>query len=334
MGRSLYVVTGIYGSWSVHKTSLRLSMIWIPPIITAWLFAMSAICGQRTTALMDPMWANLTRLSIASVFLAVIAGTTDGWHLQNTALPWFALSGLVGFGLGDIGLFLAYAFIGARLTLLIGLCLAPIFALLGEWVIFGQRIHWPEFIAVLVTLLGVGIAITGKRPTNRAQPHRYGLGIALAICAGLGQGLGAVLSRLAESHASSPVGPFAQAFQRCTAGWLALLIATLIWARIKPTAEANLKHTSWKTVWPWMLGAVLFGPVIGVSCFQWALVLVGNSGLVQAIVSTTPIALIPLAWVFDRDVPTGRSVLGSIIAVAGVAGICLWPQILERLASS
>ena len=71
-------------------------MIWIPPIITAWLFAMSAICGQRTTTLMDPMWANLVRLSFASLLLALIAALTDGWHLGNTALPWFLLSGLVG----------------------------------------------------------------------------------------------------------------------------------------------------------------------------------------------------------------------------------------------
>ena len=75
-----------------------------------------------------------------------------------------------------------------------------------------------------------------------------------------------------------------------------------------------------------MLGAVLFGPVIGVSCFQWSLVLVGHSGLVQAIVSTSPIALIPLAWLFDRDVPTQRSIYGSVIAVAGVAAICLLPR--------
>lgn len=302
-------------------------MIWIPPIITAWLFAMSAICGQRTTALMDPMWANLSRLTFASLFLALIAAGTDGWHVHNTALPWFALSGLVGFGLGDIGLFLAYACIGARLTLLIGLCLAPIFALLGEWAIFQQSIRLQECAAIVVTLMGVGLAITGKPPAGRAKPRRYGVGIALAVAAGLGQGLGAVLSRLAESHASSPVGPFAQAFQRCTAGWLVLMIATLLWAKLKRTPDQKERpQRSLGTVWPWMLGAVMFGPVIGVSCFQWSLVLVGNSGLVQAIVSTTPIALIPMAWLIDRDVPTLRSIFGSLVAVAGVAGICLLPR--------
>ena len=137
-------------------------MIWIPPIITACLFAMSGICGQRTTALMDPMWANLTRLTFASLCLALIAAVTGGWHLHNTALPWFALSGLVGFGLGDIGLFLAYACIGARLTLLIGLCLAPVFALMGEWVIFHQAIRSQQGVAIVVTLLGVALAITGN----------------------------------------------------------------------------------------------------------------------------------------------------------------------------
>ena len=72
------------------------------------------------------------------------------------------------FGLGDIGLFLAYSCIGARLTLLMGLCLAPVFALLGEWAIFHQPIRLQEGGAVVVTLLGIGLAITGKTPSQAA----------------------------------------------------------------------------------------------------------------------------------------------------------------------
>ena len=60
--------------------------------------------------MMDPMWANLTRLSLAMVLLATLAiSLTGGLQIDNAALPWFMISGAVGFGIGDIGLAIGLA---------------------------------------------------------------------------------------------------------------------------------------------------------------------------------------------------------------------------------
>ncbi len=299
-------------------------MIWIPAILTAWLFAMSGVCGQRLTRLMDPMWANLLRLTFAGALLTVIAQFSGGLQLSNAAFGWFFFSGVIGFGFGDIALFLAYAKIGARLTLLINLCLAPLFAAAGEWILLDNTITLMEFAAMLVALVGVALAVTGRRPSTPHREREYPLGVLLAVVAGLGQGLGAVLSRLAEGYADPvPVNALSQAFQRCLGGWLILMIATWWWCRQLKLRERPRTHAPAKQWWPWLAGAVLCGPVVGVTLFQWSLVLVGNSAFVQAIVSTTPIALIPLVYFFEKEVPTPRSIVGAFVAVAGVVAICL-----------
>jgi drug/metabolite transporter (DMT)-like permease len=300
-------------------------VIWLPPILTTWFFAASAICGQRLTTMMDPMWANLTRLSLAMVLLATLAiSLTGGLQIDNAALPWFMISGAVGFGIGDIGLFLAFARLGARLTMLINLCLAPLFAAAGELLLMGTKISGHEFIAMLIVLLGVGLSITGKRAVKPHRERDYPLGLALAVIAGMGQGIGAVLSRWAESHAEpTQVAPFAQAFQRCGAGWMVLLVATLVWTIFLRKNGQSIIRKPTKNIAPWLVGAAACGPVLGVSCFQWSLVVVQNSAFVQAIVSTSPIALMVLLFLLEREVPTRRAIAGAIIGITGVATLCL-----------
>jgi drug/metabolite transporter (DMT)-like permease len=58
------------------------------------------------------------------------------------------------------------------------------------------------------------------------------------------------------------------------------------------------------------------GPVLGVSCYQWALAHT-PSGIVLPIVATTPLVAIPLTYWLEGDRPSKRSILGGIVAVAG-----------------
>ena len=64
------------------------------------------------------------------------------------------------------------------------------------------------------------------------------------------------------------------------------------------------------------------GPVLGVSCYQWAL---KNfpTGVVLPIVAITPIVVIPFSFVMEGERPTPRSLAGGVIAVLGVAGLAL-----------
>ena len=71
-----------------------------------------------------------------------------------------------------------------------------------------------------------------------------------------------------------------------------------------------------------MLGNAMLGPVLGVSCYQWALATT-PSGIVLPIVATTPLVIIPLTYWFEGDRPSRRSLVGGIVAVAGVVALTL-----------
>jgi len=72
--------------------------------------------------------------------------------------------------------------------------------------------------------------------------------------------------------------------------------------------------------WLWVLANTLAGPVLGVTCFQWALSTT-KAGIVQSIVATSPLATIPLAAWLEGGWPRPVYYGGALLAVAGVAGL-------------
>ena len=66
------------------------------------------------------------------------------------------------------------------------------------------------------------------------------------------------------------------------------------------------------------LGGAVFGPFLGVWLSQVAIKYTAT-GIASTILSTTPIFLIPVAAVVERERTTPRAVIGAVVAVAGVA---------------
>jgi len=76
----------------------------------------------------------------------------------------------------------------------------------------------------------------------------------------------------------------------------------------------------WRRAWPWVVANALAGPALGVACYQWALA-VAPTGIVLAIVATTPLVVIPFTMVLDGERPTVRSLVGGAVAVLGAAAL-------------
>ena len=72
--------------------------------------------------------------------------------------------------------------------------------------------------------------------------------------------------------------------------------------------------------WPWVVANGLTGPVLGVTCFQWALSTT-PAGIVQSIVATAPLVTIPLARWLEHARPRALYYAGALLAVAGVCGL-------------
>jgi drug/metabolite transporter (DMT)-like permease len=312
----------------------------IAAILTAFCFALSAVTGQKVAVRLGAMWGNFLRLAIAALALGAVVALVWPESLRAETLIWFLLSGLIGFGIGDVALFLAYERLGSRLTILLNLCLAPVFAMALEWLWLGNALGWRVMLCVAIILAGVTMALRpGTRHRQRMERRgRFGVGVLAAATAGMGQGFGAVVSRKADAIAIASgleINGISAAFQRVLAGLAFALLTVLAlhaaraWRRReRPIAggdPAPALALPQGRAWLWLLGAALFGPVIGVSCFQWALTSL-ESGIVLAVVATTPIVMLPLAALTEGDHPTRLAISGAAVGVVGVVLLNLWAR--------
>lgn len=291
--------------------------------LTTIFFSLSVIFAARSSRLLGGTTANFARMLVALAVLGIWAHTF-GQLVQGQARWYFFLSGVVGFGFGDIALFLALTRIGPRLTILLAQCLAAPFGAAIERAWLGTTLTGAQLLCGFVILLGVTIALA---PTEHLQFERRALwlGTMFGIFAALGQALGAVMSRKASQIAELGglhLDGGSAAYQRLIGGMLVTSIFFVVVKILRKRTGHESTARRWRSAWPWVVLNGLAGPAIGVGCYQWALSTT-PSGIVLPIVATAPVVTIPLAFFIDGDRPGLRSVIGGIIAVAGSIALTL-----------
>ena len=286
--------------------------------LTTLLWSFSAIFARKLVAAMGSTLANFSRLLLATALLAAWAFTL-GRGLEGAGLGWYLLSGVVGFGLGDITLYFALPRIGARLTVLLTQCLAAPLAIVTERLWLGTTLTWPQLLCAAGVLVGISFALLPKDNPHLPRATLWS-GIAVGVFAALGQGLGAVISRKAYALSLASgvsIDGGTAAFQRILGG---LVCGAVAWWFLRHRADerpwsaltAGLRSCRFNLG---LLAAALCGPVLGVGCYQWALA-TAPSGLVLPIVALCPIAIIPFSWWLEGDRPKPRALLGGAVAVA------------------
>lgn len=291
--------------------------------LTTIFFSLSVIFAARSSRLLGGTTANFARMLVALVFLGIWAHTF-GRTAEGEARWYFLLSGAVGFGIGDIALFLALTRIGPRLTILLAQCLAAPMGAAIERVWLGTTLSWTQLACGLVILSGVALAIAPAEHLH-IESQKVWAGTCFGILAALGQALGAVMSRKASQVAELSgmhVDGGSAAYERLVGG---ILVTAIFFAVVKlwnRRAVREVPADRWRRAWPSVVLNGLAGPTIGVGCYQWALSTT-PSGIVLPIVATAPIVTIPLAFFIDGDRPAPRSVVGGIIAVAGSIAMTL-----------
>ncbi len=301
-------------------------------LLAALLFAVSAICGYRSSRQIGGAEANFWRICAAIFFLALWAHLFGG-GLTGAALPYFVVSGFFGIGLGDTGYFQALPRLGSRRTVLLTQCLIPPFAILIEWLWLGTKLTGVEFFCVAVILTGVAVALA---PGDHAKipPRQLWVGIAFTVFAAFTSALAAVFSRKAYfvAHAAGEhPDPGTTGYQRVLGG---LLIPGIILLVAKwRSAQAHggvldektfqVSREKWRRIWPWILGNSLAGQTLGVTCVQWALERT-SAGIVMTITALTPVILLPMTRIVEGEKIGIRSLAGALVAVAGVIGLAFW----------
>lgn len=281
-------------------------------LVTTVLWTVTALSFEQAAKRVGSLAVNIFRLSLALVFYCILSLFRSG-HLfpDNIDLHgwiWLSVSGIIGFVFGDYCLFSAYALIGSRIANLL-MALAPPLATLFGWMIIGEKFSFRGLLGMAVTLIGIVIVVL-RRPGNKFNFHYSVKGLLLGLGAAAGQAIGLVFSKFGMRDAD----PFTSSQIRVISGTIGFVVLFSIlnkWSLLKPVFQR-----------PSTLGFVsagsFFGPFLGVS-FSLMAVKYTTTGIASTIMALVPVLLIPPAIFLLKEKVTWREVLGSVLAVCGVA---------------
>lgn len=289
----------------------------------AFSWTATALLSEFGSKRLGNLTLNVLRMALALLFSLVLFFVVTGSMLPSgastEACGWMLLSGLVGYVIGDFCLFQCYIIIGSRYGQLF-MTLAPLSAAFMAWITLGQQMTAVNILAMLITLMGIGISVLG-----RGEHHKVSLklplnGVLFAIGAAVCQGVGLVLSKIGmdyyETGADMPewLIPFSANFYRCVAGIIGFSCLLYFRNGMTPLREAlhDKKGLSVATA------TTIFGPFVGVG-FSLMAVQYTAAGIASTLMAMTPIIiLLPSYWLFHEKI-TWRAALGAFISVIGVS---------------
>lgn len=318
-------------------------------LIVAFSWTATALFAEVASRRIGSLPLNVVRMTMSLVLLAATLWLTLGvpypLFADEKTWLWLCMSGFVGYVLGDYCLFQSYIFIGSRFGQLFMTLSAPS-AAIAAWVLLGEAMTPLSLLGMLVTLTGIGISVLnkgGEDENGKRRKLKLKLplkGVIMGICAGMGQGVGLVLSKVGMEHYEASIAaqgiadmaaytspdavipvalgtmmPFASTLIRAIMGFFGFSIALLVFTK-NGKNRLNMALHDGKAM-RFTFGATMFGPFIGVSLSLMA-TLYTNAGIAQTIMALTPVFILAPAYFFLHQKVTFREVLGAVISISGV----------------
>lgn len=287
----------------------------IAALLTSFFFSITAVIFTLASRQVGSMITNRVRLVLALLYLLLINLVLFGQPLPigagNSRWFWLALSGIIGLALGDMFLFAAYERIGARMGMLM-MSLAPIIGAVIAWVFFGETLRVGQIAGIALTLAGIAWVVVTRPTDETIHPRASRLGILFGLLAATGQAVGLVLSKLGMSGDFSP---FAGNVIRMLAATIVLWGVTLVQRQAGPTIQAVRVHPSALKL---LAAGALVGPVLGVTASLLA-VQHAPIGVASTLMALPPVFLLPLSYFVFKERFGWQTVIGTLVAIAGVA---------------
>lgn len=314
-------------------------------LIVAMSWTATALFAEVASKRMGSLPLNVLRmilsLTLLSLTLWVTLGVPFPPFADSQTWFWLSLSGFVGYVFGDYCLFQSYVLMNSRFGQLF-MTLASPAAAVTAFLLLGECMQLLAILGMFVTLFGIGLSIWSKgedgyKKLSLKLPVK---GVLFGIGAGMGQGIGLVLSKVGMehyTHAISSIGisdmasylnssallpvsldfmmPFASTMIRAITGLVGFSVALFLFT--KGGSQKLLQGAKDGRAMSCALGAAIFGPFVGVSLSLMA-TLYTHAGIAQTIMATTPVLIILPSWLLFKQKVTILEVIGAIIAVFGV----------------
>ncbi len=277
-------------------------------LVSAASWALGSVLWRKVGTGLSAYSMNLVKGLIGSVYLAGALLLTSFEGVDGRAALFLGVSGVVGIAAGDTFFFAALLDIGPRLTSLMG-TLTPVCTALVAVAVLGERPELLVWTGIVLTFAGVTWVLVTKSYQDHIVRHKA-RGVLCGAMSVLCTVIGIILAKKALTDISAIQASFIRMLSG-TAGlalWGALRGSLRQWAG--PLTDAALLKK---------LSLIIFlGTFGGFFLSLFALKLI-DAAVASSLVSTTPLFVIPVAAVLLGERISVKSVLGTAVAVCGVA---------------
>jgi len=292
----------------------------IAGVLTAVFWTITALAFESAGKKVGSLAVNLIRLVIAFFLIGTYSWLVRGFFFPTDASwfawKWLAISGLIGFVIGDLLLFQSFVVIGARVSMLL-MALGPPFAAFIGWLMLGEVLTPMNWAGMAVTMTGIVIVILKREKSEengaivKKLKSSYSIpGLLLATGGALGQAAGLVISKKGMGDYDA----FSATQIRVLTGIVGFSILFFFIKRWPRVWAALRNGSAMKRI---TLGA-FFGPFLGVS-FSLLAVQHTQAGIAATLMAIVPVLIIGPSIILFNEKVNWKEILGAVITVGGVA---------------
>lgn len=243
--------------------------------------------------------------------LIPLSAAPDRWF-------WLGLSGIVGLALGDIFLFQSYLWIGPRRAMLV-IAGVPVLNTLLAWLFLNETLTAFGYLGIAVTVGGIFLVLSEKihHSDVLAQDRpNFRKGYLFVTLGALGQSAGMILARRGV-YGDFPA--LTGTLIRAILGTTAFLVLALLTKAVKPTYDAVNRD---RKALLWIGLGSITGPFLGIWLGLAGLKLT-DVGIASTLQALAPVMMLPIGHYLYKEHISLRAILGTFVAMAGVAVIFL-----------
>ena len=287
--------------------------LWSALISVYLLWGSTYLFIHFMTERMPPLYMASVRYILAGALLygyARLTGTPAATRVQ------WRSAGIVGILLLTIAngcLTVALQHIPTGVAALLG-GLLPVFIITLNWVSFGrQRPTNMALTGLVIGLIGIYFLIKPDKLQGAGGIHHNLIGAGLVTFGNFSWAIGTLLA----PRVSLPSATLSSGIQMLVGGFVLLLISLCI----EPVSPWSLLDAPAKAVGS-MIYLVIFGSIIGFSSYAW-LARNASPQLLSTYAFVNPVVAMLLGATFAGEIFSSQSLLGALVALAGVVLITL-----------
>lgn len=257
---------------------------------------------------------NLIRLSIGFIYISIFTLLTMGqifpFNAPTSSFMYLAISGVIGFAIGDYFFISTIQTIGPRFAMLM-LSSSPILTAFIDYLVFGVKLSFYGYLGIALTIIGIAIVVLSQRDEGEVMDKRLmAKGLVFGFLSALGQSVGTIFSKMGVSSMDA-----FQATQLRIIGGIAAMIIIHFITKDRDKLTTVIKD---KVSMGRIAIAGFLGPAFGVGLSLLALQYT-SAGVASTLTSTMPIMILPFSIFYYKEKLGVAEILGTVLSIIGIS---------------